>query len=760
MTYIPELDLELNLDEVIPDPIVSAPNRRELWLKIGQSNSVGTDGGDRPDFADLDRRDPRLWEYSRGTDKATYRAAPSGEFMVAWPTGQDDTGDNGFGFHFGKRRLELHPEIDRLVLVNRGVGGTGFAGNRWNVGDDLYDAALADTLAALAADPQLRFGGFLWHQGESDAGQGQAFYETALAAMVAGLRSSIPGAADAPFLVGTMVESWIAADEAARRPIDDAHRNVAAYIDNSAVVDFADITDLQDIIHFATGALRTMGVRYGEAVELLNSEPVYYSHHLKVVDGEVVDLDGNGGDAYTMAIAEDETRGEVMDSQNVGSQTSMLLNPAESTKACWVNVQTAPAGFGNLMSGTITPGVDDSHFWGWDGHGQTVTAATAAGNEPLSNHLTVGEWAHVALSFDGTLFQMYVDGVLVSTGSVLAQVLNYPPVVELCTFSGNGVNQLDALIDDVVVLPWASDAAGVAAIMERSAVPEVETCPPVGTSVALPVLLSTRPAAGEPGTIVAPAAATGLNSGTNGVPRESPIQFHGFLPGDVVDAVIRVTRLGAGGGGIVLQPSGVFSNTSGGSDYLVEYELPEGMAFEWAVHPASAGGSELFAFSANPVTEYAQGPGGVALTLPFTGNWTNGNNGAPSGLGFDASNTLSFRTNGVAGAGSSFTVALRAVPTLVEEDLCSRSESLLAYVGKVTPFVQRGVVDISTSTVVFPEPFADTDYTLVGSADATPPLAQYVDGKTTTQANLNWHDGVGLVSPPVGATWVAIGTKP
>ena len=225
----------------------------------------------------------------------------------------------------------------------------------------------------------------------------------------------------------------------------------------------------------------------------------------------------------------------------------------------------------------------------------------------------------------------------------------------------------------------------------------------------------------------------------------------------------RVTRLGAGGGGIVLQPSGLFSNTSGGSDYTIEVELSNSLAFRWAVYPGSAGGSEQFIFNNNPVTDYAQGAGAPNLTglLPWNGTWSNGNNGATSGLGFDASNTLTFRTNGVAGAGSSFSIDLRDVPTLAEEGTCDRTESLLEYVDQTVTFQQSGRAATVGGTVVvnFPIPFADNDTAILLTAGIGANVNVVYELDSATGFTARAFDGAGAASD-TSFSWLAVGTRP
>lgn len=436
----------------------------EIWLKIGQSNSVGTDGSGPIDHTGLDQVHPKVFEFSRGIDRANvYLAAPAGELHPYRHPSQDDGAGIGFGQMFGKERVRLNPEIEKLIIVNRGVGGTGFAGNRWNPGDDLYTLAVNDLKTALANNPNAVFAGIVWHQGESDAGQGQAFYEAALSAMVEGIRTeaenAAPGRVKGAFICGTMVESWIAANEAARRPIDLAHRNVANYIDNSTFADFSEITDLQDVIHFGTGGLREMGKIYADEIQKLSNLD-YQSYRLKIVDNQVTDLFGGGGTIGGAKIIEDAERGYVIDTESIGNVTGMFMRPDEYTKSCWVKVLSTPTQYGNLMSGQHTAGLINNHYWGWVGSGQnaSTTDPTITG---ISNHVTVGQWVHLTLTSIGTTHTIYVNGVQAGTATVNDLTFD-PQRVLLGAITSPTSNGLDALVDDIVILPYALDDTGAA----------------------------------------------------------------------------------------------------------------------------------------------------------------------------------------------------------------------------------------------------------------------------------------------------------
>jgi carbohydrate esterase-like sialic acid-specific acetylesterase len=83
-----------------------------------------------------------------------------------------------------------------------------------NPGGSLYENAIAQANAALAAAQAIRPGSFIkgigWLQGESDLNVAQATYATALDAVIAGFRSRMTGAASAWFSVLGMLPEYIA----------------------------------------------------------------------------------------------------------------------------------------------------------------------------------------------------------------------------------------------------------------------------------------------------------------------------------------------------------------------------------------------------------------------------------------------------------------------------------------------------------------------------------------------------------------------
>ncbi len=466
-TYIKELGIRLPSSlfaNAVTDVAFNAPvfSPYEVWLKIGQSNSVGTDGTGPIDYFGEDSPNSRVLEVSRGTNKE-YFAAPVNELMLYKQPGQDDGTGIGFGQMFGKERVKLNVGIKELAVVNRGVGGTGFAGNRWNKGNDLYEAAVLQVNQFLEKHPHYKFAGFVWHQGESDAGNAENAdaYAVNLTAMVDNMRIDITGGADAPFVCGTMVQSWIGTD-VNRLTVDAVHRNVSDYISNSTFADFSEMTDFQDSIHFGTGSLREMGKIYAHkhqelAYEMNQSAP---AHMLTFDTGEVVDKVG-GGRVYDPVFVYDAERGSVLKVDGTGFKTDLVINSDAYTKACWFKRDSAPSGFNNIISCAFGSGITDAHFWGLGGAGHdTVSGIGGNLNSVIS---AIGVWDHLAATYDGSEFKIYVNSVEVATSTGAAELLTQKlHGVELGSL--NGASGCDARLDEVVILPYAASAETIATL--------------------------------------------------------------------------------------------------------------------------------------------------------------------------------------------------------------------------------------------------------------------------------------------------------
>jgi len=237
----------------------------EVWLKIGQSNSIGRDPANVLGVDEA--QNPRLFELSQGNTRDIYVPPAAGEIDQHNPMAQDDNLENGVspGYYFGLRRCDLNPQL-KVLMVHAAVGGTGFGDNEWNPGDPQYNFAVAEAITAMGI-PGARFGGFLWHQGEADSAVAgpdltQSEYEVALAAMVAAMRLAIPGAAVAPFIIGTVKSTSTQYDA----DINLAHKNIANYVPNGHWIDCESYT-LFDGLHFDQAGLKLMGRAWADKAQ-------------------------------------------------------------------------------------------------------------------------------------------------------------------------------------------------------------------------------------------------------------------------------------------------------------------------------------------------------------------------------------------------------------------------------------------------------------------------------------------------------------
>lgn len=470
--FIKELGLFLTLADLSDaDSILSkfgrvAAHKRELGFVAGQSNADGQNPGDPFLPKTEDAPHPRVFEYSRA-DQSNYFTPPLGGLMVHKMPAQGSTSIN-FSLSFAKYRASLNPDLREIVILNRGQGGTGFSGNDWNPGDPIFNNLTGLLNDCMRKHPRLKLAFGLWQHGESDVGLIQSAYEAALSAFMNGIRSSVIGAKDLSFFVGTMSEKWIQADEAGRRHIDLAHRNIENYDDNATFVDLSHLGTSD--IHYSGPEQRLIGPEYAKKMQVFFQQrgiSRYVSHQFEVQDGKIVDKWNDGNVFGSATIAADGTYGDVLDTNGgIGYHTDISLNPAEYTKATWVNLQTIPAsGFGSLISGSIDGNIADSHFWGWGGYGHS--GASTSVNQGLSSTLVVGTWVHVALVWDGVDFKLYVNGVLDHTGTAATNALTDNQGIEIGTYGGINTDGLDALYHKTTILPFATDALGIAELYNQ-----------------------------------------------------------------------------------------------------------------------------------------------------------------------------------------------------------------------------------------------------------------------------------------------------
>lgn len=148
-------------------------------------------------------------------------------------------------------------------LVPCAVGGSSI--DQWSSRDEggLYEEALRRARIALR-DGELA--GILWHQGESDAANADAYARKATA-LFADIRRDL-GAPDVPIVVGTIGDFYRGGG-----PINRAIRSLSSIVPRSALVDATGLAHKGDQVHFDTPSARELGRRYARAWLDLTREP-------------------------------------------------------------------------------------------------------------------------------------------------------------------------------------------------------------------------------------------------------------------------------------------------------------------------------------------------------------------------------------------------------------------------------------------------------------------------------------------------------
>ena len=251
------------------------PSGYAVFLLAGQSNMSGRGVG-----ADSEAglpADPRILAWEGRTVPA--RDPLAHQDMGAKPVAV------GPGISFARAHLPRLPAGTSIVLVPAAYGGTGFsdAKGSWRV-DTVAVSPLATTAAARAnaamraLGPGARFAGILWHQGETDGGNGMAAqrYQAELDRLIAYFRSNIDGAGPAtPVLVGQYVPRHLA-DSAGNgkstlAAIAATNERIGTRLAHAACVDSAGLTGNApaDLVHFDAASQRTLGRRYAAVLAAL-----------------------------------------------------------------------------------------------------------------------------------------------------------------------------------------------------------------------------------------------------------------------------------------------------------------------------------------------------------------------------------------------------------------------------------------------------------------------------------------------------------
>lgn len=246
----------------------------DVILNIGQSNNVNGSGLD----ATVDYPMDVIKQLGR-FDGYDYMIIPGVEPLHHHTR---TTGKKGYALDFAREYVRHNNLFGsrEVCIVPSAWGGTSFTGNRWNPGDDLCQDAIDRVNHVLNNYEGSRLVAILWHQGESDNGQTQAWYSERLDNMIAYMRSTIKGDnSKVPFITGGQVPWWLdnqggAGAQLIENALIDTPNRVAytAFADPRNPYVLSKANDATDALHYDATQQREFGKRYYVAYEqaLLN----------------------------------------------------------------------------------------------------------------------------------------------------------------------------------------------------------------------------------------------------------------------------------------------------------------------------------------------------------------------------------------------------------------------------------------------------------------------------------------------------------
>ena len=272
------------------------PSRTIVFAALGQSNMVG-----RASFDGGSVHPAGVLQWGRVAPNDGVLIPASAPLEHRDPNGgAQPTPHMGLDIGFAQGWLAANP-TDTLVFVPSADGGTALNTGFWQKGGAGYDDAVARINACMAANPGFVFGGFLWHQGESDAGV--ANYAALLDQMIADFRADVAVAdATTPFILGELGQQFATSGPGATAT-NDIILDTPNRVPYTTVVSSTSPQVLTqfDSFHFDSASLRTLGQRYAPAVSVAATRPLAAPDAFAAGDWTLADAASGG--ALTLAVS-------------------------------------------------------------------------------------------------------------------------------------------------------------------------------------------------------------------------------------------------------------------------------------------------------------------------------------------------------------------------------------------------------------------------------------------------------------------------
>ena len=229
-------------------------------LLAGQSNASGRASIDELPASPFDSEIE--FYYDTDITGASTRVDSGGEFVPFEPPGST------FGPEKALGRTLTHQGVENLAIVKVTRGGTNLRTD-WEKGntsgDQLYDLLIDTAGEAFAAIEErgdtVNIIGFVWQQGESDAGNERnnpGNYQSNLTQFISDVRTDL-NQPELPFLIGGVIE-------AGREELYAAQQATAAAVDNAEFITSTQTVAFDVTTHFDGRSQRWLGTRFARTL--------------------------------------------------------------------------------------------------------------------------------------------------------------------------------------------------------------------------------------------------------------------------------------------------------------------------------------------------------------------------------------------------------------------------------------------------------------------------------------------------------------
>ena len=275
--------------------VQEAPKLKKYMVIVaGQSNAQGSSM--EPQLASEKLPNPKIKQFSRGNSttfsgaKIGYNPGKAGDIIPALDPlqhhGISNINSIGFARTFCENFIKDNPNSE-ITIMPCALGGTYFRLMDMNgytitwdktlgwVSKNLYNEMIKNSNGVLSSNPDMEVLCVLYHQGESDIGNGA--YPFKLQQLVRDTRNDLHNSKgkDIPFIIGTMLKSWRAKNSQSEY-IHNSHLWIkwATDIGNTDCANFDHISGFTPDgleVHFTADGLRQMGHGYYQKFKEMTS---------------------------------------------------------------------------------------------------------------------------------------------------------------------------------------------------------------------------------------------------------------------------------------------------------------------------------------------------------------------------------------------------------------------------------------------------------------------------------------------------------